>query len=385
MRRTRNGTYERSLFHGDEFRAFIPNPLPPIPPLDMDLFHQALESAHLAVGYLDALIARLPAIEPLLHSYIRREAVVSSQIEGMRSTFTDLLLYELGSTPSVPIDDTREVSNYVAALRHGIARLDEGFPLSGRLIREVHGILMSGEARQHLAPGEFRRSQNWIGGARPSLALYVPPPAAAVPECIAQLDAFVHDDTVMLPTIVKAGLAHAQFESVHPFLDGNGRAGRVLIALMLHSAAVLSDPALYLSLYFRRRQSEYYAYLGQLREDGDWELWLRYFIDGVVWTAEDCIATAEQLIELFERDRELLLQQGRRASSAVRAHEAFAGRPILHLRELSKITGLSGGAAASAAELMLALGILHELTGRRRDRIYAYREYVSAFTDEPLQ
>lgn len=380
MRRTRNGTYERSRFHGDEFRAFIPNPLPPIPPIDMDLFHQALESAHLAVGYLDALIARLPSIEPLLYSYIRREALVSSQIEGTQSTFEDVLLYELGAPTSVPADDTAEVSNYVDALDHGIARLRDDFPLSNRLIREVHAILMQGEARRHLTPGEFRRSQNWIGGSSPSEAQYVPPPAAAVIECMSQLEQFIHDERLALPTIVRAGLAHAQFESIHPFLDGNGRAGRVLISLIFEHAQLLSEPVLYLSLYFKQRRGEYYSLLGQLREYGDWELWLRYFIDGVLWTAEDCIATAEVLTEQIDRDRDQLLSLGRQRDSAIGVLEAFGRRPMLNLRELCSISGLSFGAASSAVDSLIGAGIVRERTGHRRNRIFSYDAYIEVLS-----
>ena len=380
MLRSRNGTYERSLFHGDEFSAFIPNPLPPIPTLDMDLFHQSLEAAHLAVGYLDALITRLPSVEPLLYSYVRREALVSSQIEGTQSTFEDVLLYELGAATSVPSDDTSEVSNYVDALNHGIARMRDGFPLSNRLIRELHAILMQGEARRHLTPGEFRRSQNWIGGPNPSQALYVPPPPEVVPECMSELEQFIHDERSTLPAIVRAGLAHAQFESIHPFLDGNGRAGRVLISLIFEHAELLSEPILYLSLYFKQRRGEYYSLLGQLRDNGDWELWLRYFIDGVLWTAEDCIATTEVLTERFDQDRDLLLGIGRQRASAIRALEAFSRRPMLNLRELIAISGLSFGTASAAVETLADAGIVRERTGLRRNRVFSYDAFIEVLS-----
>lgn len=386
MLRSRNGTFERSLFHGDEFNAFIPNPLPPIPTLDMEQFHQSLEAAHLAVGYLDALITRLPSVEPVLYSYIRREALVSSQIEGTQSTFEDVLLYELGAATSVPSDDTSEVSNYVDALNHGISRMREGFPLSNRLIREQHAILMQGESRRHLAPGEFRRSQNWIGGPSPSQALYVPPPPEVVPECMSDLERFIHDERSTLPVIVRAGLAHAQFESIHPFLDGNGRAGRVLISLIFEHAELLSEPILYLSLYFKQRRGEYYSLLNQLRGNGDWELWLRYFINGVVWTAEDCIATAETVTEQLDRDRDKLLGLGRSRSSAIRAFEAFSRRPMLNLRELVAISGLSFGAAASAIDTLSLAGIVQERTGLRRNRVFSYGALVEILSRgaEPL-
>ncbi len=377
MYRSRNGVYERSQTEGVDFSAFIPNPLPPIPPLDMDQFHQGLEAAHLALGYLDAMIARLPSIEPVLFSYVRREAIASSQIEGTQSTFEDLLTFELGGAPSTSLDDAAEVSNYVSALQHGISRLRDGFPISSRLIREVHEILMQGEARRHLMPGEYRRSQNWIGGSSPATAMYVPPPPDDVLDCMSQLEQFIHDERSTLPIVIKAGLAHAQFESIHPFLDGNGRAGRLLIALMLEASEVLSEPALYLSLYFKQRRPEYYSLLGQLRDNGDWELWLRYFVDGVLWTAEDCIAVTEELSARFDVDQQQLRQLGRRATSVVSAHEAFARRPMLNLRELSNETGLSLNAAASATDTLIELGIVAERTGQRRNRIFAYDAYIS--------
>ncbi len=376
MYRSRNGAYERSQVQGVEFSAFIPNPLPPIPPLVMDDLHQGLESAHLAIGYLDALITRLPSIEPLLYSYIRREAIASSQIEGTQSTFEDLLTYELGGAPSSSFDDAAEVSNYVSALQHGISRLRSGFPISSRLIREVHEVLMQGEAQRHLLPGEFRRSQNWIGGSSPATAAHVPPPPTEVLDCMSQLEQFIHDQRSTLPTVIVAGLAHAQFESIHPFLDGNGRAGRLLIALMLDQAQLLSEPALYLSLFFKQRRAEYYSLLGQLRENGDWELWLRYFVDGLVWTAEDCIAVTEELSERFEVDQQQLFRLGRRALSAGSAHEAFARRPMLNLRELSKESRLSLNTAASATDTLVELGIVSERTGQLRNRIFAYDAYI---------
>ncbi len=376
MYRSRNGVYDRSQMQGVDFSAFIPNPLPPIPPLDMDQFHQGLESAHLALGYLDAMVARLPSIEPVLFSYVRREAIASSQIEGTKSTFEDLLTFELGGVPSSSPDDAAEVSSYVSALQHGINRLRGGFPISNRLIREVHEILMQGEARRHLMPGEFRRSQNWIGGSSPATAVYVPPPPDDVLDCMSQLEQFIHDERSTLPTVIKAGLVHAQFETIHPFLDGNGRTGRLLIALMLEASETLSEPALYFSLYFKQRRPEYYSLLGQLRENGDWELWLRYFVDGVVWAAEDCITVTEELSERFDVDQQTLHQQGRRTASAVRAHEAFARRPMLNLRELSNETGMSLNAAGSATEMLIQLGIVAERTGQRRNRIFAYDAYI---------
>ena len=262
MRRTRNGSYRRSAMGEHGFSAFIPNPLPPIPPLDLGQFHQPLEKAHIALGYMDAVTTRLPSVEPLRYSYLRREAVASSQIEGTRSTFEDLLSHEMGGSGAAPREDAAETANHVAALEHGIRRLREGFPLSNRLIREVHAQLMQEPHQSRFAPGEFRRTQNWIGGASPGTALYVPPPPDEVPGCMNELEQFVNDERSALPVLIKAGLAHAQFESIHPFLDGNGRAGRVLIALILEQEEMLTEPVLYLSLYFKQRRPQYYALLG---------------------------------------------------------------------------------------------------------------------------
>ena len=386
MRRRRNGIFVPSQIGEVRFDAFVPNLLPPIPPLDAADLQEPLADAHLALGYLDALLTRVPSLEPLLYSYVRREAVFSSQIEGINSSFEDLLLHELGGRTRSTDADNAETGDYVTALLHGVNRMREGFPLSNRLLREVHAALMPIETKSHLTPGEFRRSQNWIGGRSPEVATYVPPTAADVPDCMSQLEHFLHDPAMAAPAIVRAGLAHAQFESIHPFLDGNGRVGRVLVALIMEQEQVLSEPALYLSLYFKRHQAEYYALLSQLRDHGDWELWLRYFIDGVTWTAGDCIAKAEELSDLFERDRELLLQQGRRSRSALQVHDAFVQRPMLNLAELQRLTGLSAGASTSSIETLQRAGMVSERTGQRRNRIFAYDRYVEILSEgsEPL-
>ena len=386
MRRRRNGLFVPSHIGEVGFEAFVPNPLPPIPPLDLADLQESLADAHIALGYLDALLSRVPTIEPLLYSYVRREAVSSSQIEGIHSSFEDLLLHELGGQTRSTEADNVETGDYVAALNHGIHRMREGFPLSNRLLREIHAVLMPMATKSHLTPGEFRRSQNWIGGLGPDVATYVPPPASDVLDCMSQLERFLHDPGARLPGIVIAGLSHAQFESIHPFLDGNGRVGRVLIALILEQSEILCEPALYLSLYFKRHQAQYYALLSQLRDHGDWELWLRYFIDGVTWTAEDCIAKAEELTELFEQDQATLLQQGRRSPAALRAHEAFVQRPMLNLPEMQRLTDLSFSACTSSIETLTRLGIVSERTGRRRNRIFAYDRYVEILSEdtEPL-
>ena len=357
-------------------RAFIPAPLPPQPPLNLEgPLLRSLEAASLALGRLEGANQLL---EPTLfvYSYVRKEAVLSSQIEGTQSSLSDLLLFELDQAPGVPRDDAAEVSRYVAALEHGLKRLRENFPLSNRLIRELHGILLSSGRGASKDPGEFRRSQNWIGGTRPGNAFFVPPPHLAVPDCMADLERFLHARDDGLPTLVRAGLAHVQFETIHPFLDGNGRVGRLLITLLLCEAGVLSQPLLYLSVYFKRHREMYYELLGRVRRTGDWEAWLDFFLQGVQETAENAAATARRLTERFTADRERIAAKGRRAGSALRVHEALQERPLLSISAVCRRTGLSFPTVSAAMKLLEEVGLVREITGFTRNRVYAYSEYL---------
>ena len=304
-------------------------------------------------------------------------AVLSSQIEGTQSSLSDLLLFELDEAPGVPLDDVVEVSNYVAALEHGLARLRGGFPLSNRLIREIHGVLLSRGRGSGKDPGEFRRSQNWIGGSRPGNAVFVPPPHTAVPECMASLERFLHATDDGLPVLVRAALAHVQFETIHPFLDGNGRVGRLLITLLLCHAGVLREPLLYLSLYLKQNRATYYEMLDRVRRDGDWEAWIAFFLDGVRITAAGAVSTAQELAAMFQADRSRVEPSKRRAGSALRVHEAIKRRPITSMPDVCRITGLSFPAASSAMDLLVELGIARELTGKRRNRIFVYDRYLA--------
>src|SRR5882724_8645658 len=300
MERSETGIYHSTTIASETVRAFIPNVLPPVPPLDLSGPRQRLlERATLAVGRLDSVSALLPDPHLFLYAYIRREAVLSSQIEGTQSSLSDLLLFELEEVPGVPFDDVIEVSNYIAALEHGMGRLREGFPLSNRLMREMHQVLLARGRGNEKAPGEFRRTQNWVGGTRPGNAHFVPPPPSHVEDCMAALERFIHDEHTPYPTLVKAALAHVQFETIHPFLDGNGRIGRLLIAFTLHHGGVLSKPLLYLSLYFKQHRSEYYRMLDCVRTEGDWEAWLDFFLEGVEDTASNAVETAQRLVALF--------------------------------------------------------------------------------------
>ena len=382
-RRKRTGCYRVTTVVGEPVRAFVPDPLPPVPPVSLNsALGRLLEAATLALGRLDSVSALLPDISLLLYVYVRWEAVLSSQIEGTQSSLSDLLLFELEEAPGVPVDDAAEVSNYVAALQRGLELLADGLPLSNRLLWETHRVLLSGGRGAALLPGEFRRSQNWIGGTRPGNARYVPPPPADVPDCMAALERFIHaeDD---LPVLVRAGLAHVQFETIHPFLDGNGRLGRLLITLMLVDAGVLHQPLLYLSLHFKRHRSTYYDLLDAVRRDGDWEAWLAFFLTGVRETAETAIDVAQRSREIFERDRKRIEETGRRrAGSALRVFDALRARPILTNAGASQATALSFPAASAAMQLLVELGIAEEKRPTRRAKLFLYRDYLRVLTEE---
>ena len=387
MQREKTGHYEVWTSGGEEIRAFIPVPLPPSPPLVLEgRLRQSLETATLAVGRLDGIATLLPDPTLFIYAYVRKEAVLSSQIEGTQSSLSDLLAFEIDDAPGMPISDIVEVSNYVAALERGLERLRGDFPLSNRLIREIHRILLSRGRGSQLHPGEFRTSQNWIGGRRPGNAVYVPPPPHAVADCMGELEQFLHARNDGLPTLVRAGLAHVQFETIHPFLDGNGRAGRLLITFLLCEAGVLREPLLYLSLFFKQHRSDYYELLNEVRRTGDWEDWLDFFLEGIQETAEGAFATSQRLLRLFAADRERIQQTGRRAGSALRVHERLTSRPLQSISSVAESTALTFPTISSAMNLLVSLGIAREITGRRSDRLFAYDTYLSILSEgtEPL-
>ncbi|MCX8005991.1 MAG: Fic family protein, partial [Burkholderiaceae bacterium] len=335
MERGQMGEWRTSVAGGETVRAFIPAPLPPVPPLAFDPpRQQQLEQALLALGRLDAIAALLPEPDIFLYAYVRQEAVLSSQIEGTQSTLSDLLLFELDEAPGVPFDDVVEVSNCVAALEHGMARLAQGFPLCNRLIRELHEKLLARGRGAGKAPGEFRTTQNWIGGTRPANALFVPPPPQEVERCMGELERFLHDPAGP-GALLKAALAHVQFETIHPFLDGNGRVGRLLIAFILHHDGVLRQPLLYLSLFFKQHRAEYYRQLDAVRFTGNWEGWLDFFLEGVTVTAQDAVQTAHRLLELFAADRARILPLGRAAANALRIFDVLRHRPVANIKLLA--------------------------------------------------
>lgn len=387
MRRGLTGSYETSQIAGETIRAFVPHPLPPTPPLQLtEQRLQVLERATLALGRLDSVTLLLPERDLFLYAYVRREAVLSSQIEGTQSSLAQLLLFELEEAPGVPIDDVVEVSSYVAALNHGLKRLREGFPLSNRLIREMHAILLQRGRGSAKSPGEFRRSQNWIGGTRPGNAAFVPPPPDHVEDCMAHLERFLHGEGNPYPALVKAALAHVQFETIHPFLDGNGRIGRLLIAFVLHHDRLLSQPLLYLSLYFKQHRAEYYRLLDLVRAEGDWEAWLDFFLEGVEQTATNAVQTAKRLLGLFQQDERSIQQSQRRASTTLRVFRVLCERPLVTVNQVRKRTGLSFPAAAKSLRMLEDLGIVREVTGQRRNRVFAYQKFLAVLSEgaEPL-
>ena len=362
---------------GEKAKAFVPAPLPPCPPIDWNPdLREKFDLALLALGRLDSVSKLLPDTSIFLYMYVRKEAVLSSMIEGTQSSLSDLLLFELDQEPGVPLDDVQEVSNYVAALNHGLNRLADGFPLSLRLLKEIHGVLLSKGRGRKQTPGEFRRSQNWIGGTRPGNAAFVPPPADLVPDCLGKLELFLHNEPERTSTLLKAALSHVQFETIHPFLDGNGRLGRLLIALLLCEGNALKQPMLYLSLYFKAHRRYYYQLLNEVRLTGDWEAWLDFFADAVIETAEQAVDTAQQLVQLSTEDRDRISELGRPAGSVLRLHRAFLERPVATAGWLAEKAGLTQATVNKCLGYLERLGIVRELTAQKRNRLFSYTRYV---------
>lgn len=384
MQRGLTGRYVTTSTVGNEtVRAFVPRPLPPIPPLSIDDdLRRVLDAALIALGRLDGVTALLPDTHLFLYMYVRKEAVLSSQIEGTQSSLSDLLLYELKEAPGVPLNDVIEVSNYVAALEHGLSRCAGGFPLSNRLIREIHGVLLKGGRGSDKSPGKFRRSQNWIGGTRPGNALFVPTPPENIADAMSDLELFLHDKKKETSILIKAALAHAQFETIHPFLDGNGRVGRLLIPLLLCLDGVLKEPLLYLSLYFKTHRSQYYDLLNAVRTEGNWERWIRFFSEGVREMAENAVQAVRRLAEMAARDREHIRQLGRVSGSSLQIHHSLQTRPLSTVASLTAETHLSVPTVTKAIQALESEGLVREITGRKRGRVYSYQGYLSIMNEE---
>jgi Fic family protein len=374
------GRYVNCSTSGEQYRAFVPAPLPPQPPLELDAdLTRLLEHANRELGRLDGMASVLPNPKLFLYHYVRKEAVLSSQIEGTQSSLSDLLRYEMKEAPGVPATDAAEVSRNVDALEHGIRRLQGGFPLSLRLLREVHARLMAAGRGSQMKPGEFRRSQNWLGGTRPGNARFVPPPPDRLVECLGPLEEFLHDDHT--PPLIRVALAHVQFETIHPFLDGNGRVGRLLILLMLVDSGVLRTPLLYLSQYFKANRAEYYDRLQRVRTHGDWEGWVRFFLSGTELMARDAAETISHLAQLFERDGQKLHRLGRIAATAGKLLEHLRERPISSVALATTATGINRTSLTTAFEHLIRLKIVRELTGQKRNRLFAYDAYLKLLSE----
>ena len=377
MERGLQGHYVTTSTVGEKVQAFVPTPLPPMPPIDWaPELRDKFDNALIGLGRLDSASTLIPDTSLFLYMYVRKEAVLSSMIEGTQSSISDLMLFELDQVPGVPLDDVREVSNYVAALNHGLSRLAEGFPLSLRLLKEIHGILLLKGRGSRQNPGEFRRTQNWIGGTRPGNAIFVPPPPEKVLECMGELERFLYDRPEHTPLLQKAALAHVQFETIHPFLDGNGRLGRLLITLLLCEQKALQQPMLYLSLYFKTQRQYYYELLNEVRQRGNWEAWLDFFAEAVIIAANQAVDTTRQLADLSKEDRDKINGLGRAALSALQVHRALLERPIATAGWLVKKTTISPATVNKCLNHLESLGIVSELTGQKRNRLYSYTRYI---------
>ncbi len=383
MHRAPPGHTVRVSTQGEAFTAFVPYPLPPQPPVQWSpALRRRFDDALVALGRLDAVSSLLPNATLVLYSFVRKEAVLSSQIEGTQSSLADLLLFEADEQPGVPLEDAREVSRCVAAMAHALQRLRGGFPLSLRLLRETHAVLLDHPRGQGKAPGQFRRSQVWLGGTRPGNAVFVPPPADELPACLHAFELFLHDDPETTAPLLRAALAHVQFETIHPFLDGNGRMGRMLIVLQLVAEGVLREPLLHPSLFFKAHRSLYYELLNDVRLHGDWERWLDFFAEGIEASATQAVQTAQALLQLVSTDRERIAQLGRAAASAWALHEALQRQPVASAATLGAATGLSAATVNKTLAHLARLGIVTETTARQRGRVFAYASYVDLLNTE---
>lgn len=361
--------------------AFVPAPFPPAD-LNAEGLQELLERATLALGKLVGAAEILPDPDLFVYMYVRREAVLSSQIEGTEASLVDLLEWEAQMERVERRMDVREITNYIDALRYGLDRVHE-LPLSLRLIREIHERLMTGVRGGEAAktPGEFRRSQNWIGGPTPQTARFVPPPVDEMHRCLHELEGFLHDDSD-LPTLIRVGLAHAQFETIHPFLDGNGRVGRLLITFVLVHEEVLREPILYLSIFFKRHRQDYYDRLQAIREKGEWEAWLAFFLEGVAEVSKEATATARQIVHLREEERARIGQDlGRRAGVGLKLLEHLFRNPVVNVKRVEEVTGLSQPAANALTNAMEDIGVLREMTGKKSYRVFGFDRYLQLFQE----
>ena len=353
------------------YEAYIPNRLPPQPEIDMQSVYPLLEKANQSIGALNGVISAVPDSAVINYMYVRKEALLSSQIEGTQSTLDDLLKYEANQTQGIPVEDASEVSSYVAALNYGISKINDGFPLALRLIREIHARLLTNTRGNTKRPGEFRTSQNWIGGTRPGNARFVPCPPDKLPDILGELEKFINTEDAV-PSLIKAALIHVQFETIHPFLDGNGRLGRLLITLFLCARGLLKSPFLYLSLFFKKNRSLYYEYLNNVRYQGDWESWIKFFLEGIIETSNDARETIMQIQKLFALDEEKIEALGKAKTSTKTVFAQFEQKPILTVAEIESKIKLSRPTIISSVNRLIGLGILINTSEKKWGQTYAY-------------
>jgi len=379
------GTYITNSLSSETFKSFVPYPLPPDPPLNLSGEHYTLlDNATLALGRLDGLTWQLPRdiVSLYTYFYIRKEAVLSSQIEGTQSSLSDLLLYESDEVPGVPFEDISEVLHYVSALNYGIKRIrEDNFPLSLRLIREIHEVLLSSGRGSEKMPGDFRTSQNWISGTRPGNAKFVPAPPSEVMPCMGELEKFIHERQSHMQILLRAALVHVQFETIHPFLDGNGRLGRLLITLLLCAEGILQEPLLYLSLYFKQNREMYYDLLQRVRTEGDWESWIDFFLSGVYETANQAVKTSKSILELFQNDQHHIERLGRSVGTTLRVFKLLQTRPLINIAQAAKELHISIPTVTSALHRLQELGIVREITSKRRDKLYSYEKCIQLLNE----
>ncbi|MBS1986926.1 Fic family protein [Candidatus Dependentiae bacterium] len=387
LKNKRIGNYLNQSVVGGHYNAYIPQDLPPAPPLDLQVLYPYLEKATKALAELNSSTQAIPNTSLFIYMYVRKEALLSSQIEGTQSSFSDLILFEHAQKPSVSLDDVEEVSNYVQAIKHALSRIENGFPLSLRLLKETHAILLKGVRGSHKYPGEFRRTQNWIGGTKPSNAFFVPPPPEYLTELLGNLENFLHDETHHLPVLIQAGLLHVQFETIHPFLDGNGRLGRLLITLLLCQKELLLEPILYLSLYLKQNRTIYYDLLQQVRTHGTWETWLEFFLEGVYITATQAVLTTQTINKLFDTDLAKIETLGRVKFTCLTLFEFLKRLPQVSVASVAQELSISAPTARNALKALETLGILKEISGKQRDKVYVYKKYLDVLEEgsEPIK
>ncbi len=383
MQREKTGHYEVTTIGNERVDAFVPVPLPPSPPLSLASLLPQLLEAQFALGELQGFARLFPEPEILKATCIRIEAVQSSLVEGIPCSYTDLYLFEIGEQGRYQKEFLEDVANCVASIEHGIKRLKEDLSISSQGLMELHRILMSSSHNALNLPGEFRLSQNWIGGMQPGKAVFIPPPANLVPDCMHELEKFLHEDKPNLPALIQAGLVHVQFETVHPFLDGNGRVGRILIMLVLMNENLVTEPLLYLSQYIYRNRREYYDLLNTVRKSGDWERWLAYILQGVTVTANNVVKLAENLTDLFKQDELKVIHSIQNTKSSLKVYQAFKNHPVLTRKELVKRTGLTFPAVSSAVLVLQRLNIVSEISKRKRNQLFAYTKFLEILEQKP--